>query len=92
MYLDEITQLSGILSLIGICCMFLFAGLIFHIAMKRRVKILYPFGIFVLSINSPWYPSGFGYLYWLLTGSIFNYQTYVLLGTLGIPIAMLHST
>lgn len=39
--------------------------------------------------GSPWWPSGVGYLYWLFTGNIIDYQIYVLIGTLGIGIAFL---
>jgi hypothetical protein len=37
---------------------------------------------------SPWYPSGIGYFYWLITNDVIPYIPYVLLGTLGIPIAL----
>ncbi|MEE9378879.1 MAG: hypothetical protein V3V33_12680 [Candidatus Lokiarchaeia archaeon] len=38
---------------------------------------------------SPWYPSGFGYVYWLITREEIAYPMYVLLGTLGVPIALI---
>ncbi|MFX1393659.1 MAG: hypothetical protein ACFFAH_08795 [Promethearchaeota archaeon] len=87
--LEETTQLAGLISLIGCCFIFALVCLIFYIAINNRVKKLYLFAIYLLSLSSPWYPSGFGYLYWLLTGTIFDYELYVLLGTIGFPLVAL---
>ena len=89
MQLKETTQLSGLISLIGFVFIFALVCLILYTAIKNGIKKLYLFAIYLLSLSSPWYPSGFGYVYWLITGSIFNYQIYVLLGTIGIPLVAL---
>ncbi|MGQ4876831.1 MAG: hypothetical protein ACP6IY_22425 [Promethearchaeia archaeon] len=39
--------------------------------------------------NSPWYPSQIGYIIWLITQEIITFRTYVLMGTVAIPIAIL---
>ncbi|MFX1393658.1 MAG: hypothetical protein ACFFAH_08790 [Promethearchaeota archaeon] len=88
-HLQETTQLSGLISLVGLCFVFALISLIIYKAIKNRVKKLYIFAAYLLSISSPWYPSAFGYLFWLLTGKIFSYQFYVLLGTLGMPVVAL---
>jgi hypothetical protein len=38
---------------------------------------------------SPWYPSGGGWFYWFITGDLFSYEFYVILGNAGIPIAII---
>lgn len=82
-------QISGFLSFIAIILTFIITILILPIYRKKNDKILLVFMLFIISINSPWYPSGFGYICWLITGNIFNYQTYIFLGTIGIPFVLL---
>lgn len=82
-------QISGFLSFIAIIFTFIIIILILQIYKKKKDKIFLVFILLLISINSPWYPSGFGYIYWLITGNIFNYQTYVFIGTIGIPFVLL---
>ena len=49
--------------------------------------LLYFFLAVIFTI-SPWYPSGLGYIYWLITNEEINYPVYVLLGTIGVPVAL----
>ncbi len=87
--MDQSTQLAGLLILISICFTLILAIFVLSIAIRRKNKLLYAFCLFMLFINTPWMPSGFGYLYWLITGKIIAYEIYILLGTMGIPIAFL---
>ncbi|TFG23625.1 MAG: hypothetical protein EU529_06700 [Promethearchaeota archaeon] len=87
--MDQSTQLAGLLILISVCFVIILSVFVLHIAIKRKNKLLYAFCLFMLFLNTPWIPSAFGYLYWLITGKIFAYQIYILLGTMGIPIAFL---
>ena len=83
------TQLSGFLSSITICFAIILVLFVLHLAVKRQNKLLYAFCLFGLSIVSPWYPSGIGYFYWIITGKIIAYQIYIILGTTGFPIIAL---
>ena len=85
--LEPITQASGLLSLFCIVLVFIITIVLFSAAIKQKDKIYFIFILFILAINSPWYPSGFGYLFWLITQETFTYNNYILLGTLGIPVA-----
>ena len=87
--MDQSTQLAGLLILISICFVITLNVFVLRIATKRKNKLLYAFCLFLLCINTPWMPSGFGYLVWLITGEIISYQIYVILGTTGVPIAFL---
>ena len=58
-------------------------------AIKLKQKMLYIFFLTLLFTPTSWYPSQIGYIYWLFTQEALTYQTYVLMGTLGIPVAML---
>ncbi len=87
--LSEIAQLSGLLCVITICFIVTLALSVLLNAIKKKNKLIFVFGIFLLAINTPWYPSGLGYIYWLMTGNVFDFRLYVLLGTLGMPIIIL---
>lgn len=87
--MDQSTQLAGLLILISVCFVIILAVFVLRIAVKRKNKLLYAFCLFMLFLNTPWIPSAFGYLIWLITGEIIAYQTYVILGTTGVPIAFL---
>ncbi|MFX1392575.1 MAG: hypothetical protein ACFFAH_03280 [Promethearchaeota archaeon] len=86
MQLDQTTQISGILSVIFIVFNFFMFILIFKIAIKTKKRLLFIFAIFNISLATPWYASGFCYIYWLFSKNIMSYEIYVLIGTLGIPI------
>lgn len=86
--LDPLGQLSGILGIISIAVAFFYGALVLIKAIQLKNKTLYYFFFAVIFTMSPWYPSGFGYLYWLITRGVIPYPIYVLLGTLGVPIAL----
>ena len=56
---------------------------------KTKQVLIFNFFLFIIFTSSPWYPSGLGYLYWIITGEFLSYQFYVLIGTVGVPIAIL---
>jgi len=86
--LDPISQLSGILGLITVAISIFYGILVLSKAIKLKYKDLYYFFFAVIFTISPWFPSGFGYLYWLITKTAIPYPIYVLLGTLGVPVAL----
>ncbi|MFW9899010.1 MAG: hypothetical protein ACFFDO_07090 [Candidatus Thorarchaeota archaeon] len=87
--LDPISQLSGLLAFIQSLFSLTLGAIILHKAIRKREKMLFYFFFAVIFIMSPWYPSGFGYVYWLFTGNVFSYQVYVLMGTIFIPVALI---
>ena len=87
--MDQSTQLAGLLIFISVCFVITLNVFVLRIAIKRKNKLLYAFCLFLLFLNTPWIPSGFGYLYWLITGKIIAYHIYIILGTIGVPIAFL---
>lgn len=86
--LDVLSQLSGILGTISLAVSFLFGILVLIKAIKLKYNMLYYFFFAIIFTVSPWYPSGFGYVYWLITNEVIPYPIYILLGTLGVPIAL----
>jgi hypothetical protein len=86
--LDPLSQLSGILGTISLAVSFFYGVLVLLTAIKLEYKVLYYFFFAIIFTVSPWFPSGFGYLYWLISNDVIPYQIYVLLGTLGVPIAL----
>ncbi len=86
--LDDFTQLSGLFGLITILIAWFYSIIVLYKAIKEKQKILYYFFFAVMFTMSPWYPSGLGYLYWLITREVFEYPFYVLLGTIGVPFAL----
>lgn len=86
--LDDFTRLSGLLGLISVFIAWFYGAIVLYKAIKEKQKILYYFFFAVIFTMSPWYPSGLGYLYWLITGKLFEYPFYVLLGTIGVPFAL----
>ncbi|MFX0027843.1 MAG: hypothetical protein ACFE8B_01415 [Candidatus Hermodarchaeota archaeon] len=86
--LDKLTQLSGVLGLISVSIAWIY-GLIalYKFINTKEIKLFYFFLAVIFTI-SPWYPSGLGYLYWLITREELSYPVYVLLGTIGVPIAL----
>lgn len=86
--LNEVGHLTGLFEIISISTSFLLCGIVLYKAIETKQKMLYLFFFTVLCTTSPWYPSGFGYIYFLNTGKPFDYRVYVLLGTILIPIAI----
>ena len=87
--LDLLNQLSGLLAFISLVVAWFYGSLILIKAVKLKYKNFYYLFLAVIFTMSPWYPSGIGYIYWLFTGEGLPYTVYVLLGTLGVPIALL---
>lgn len=92
MFFQEISQLahiSGITAFISILVAFLLAGIILGKAIKEKSRILFEFALCVIFTSSPWFPSGFGYLYLLITGSPLPYDSYIIYGNLLLPLAII---
>lgn len=87
--LDDLTQLSGILGVLAVAIAWLYGGIVLYKYIKTKEKVLFYFFLAIIFTMSPWYPSGFGYVYWLITREEIAYPVYVLLGTLGVPIALI---
>ena len=87
--LSEAAKISGLIALISVSIT-TFLGLIVLIKyFKTRQFLIFNFFLCIIFTSSPWYPSGLGYLYWIITGEVLLYQAYVLIGTVGIPIAII---
>jgi len=87
--LSELAKISGLTALISVAIGFLFGVLVLIKYIKTRQFLILNFFLCIIFTLSPWYPSGLGYLFWLITGEFLNYQIYVLIGTIAIPIAIL---
>ena len=87
--LSETGHLSGVLGIFAICIAFLLGIIVLYKAIKLKQKMLFYFFLTVFFTISPWYSSGFGYIFLLITKSTLDYRFYVLLGTIFIPIAIL---
>ncbi len=87
--LSELAKISGLTALISVSISS-FLGLIVLIKyIKTRQFLILNFFLFIIFTSSPWYPSGLGYLYWIITGEVLIYLAYVLIGTVAIPIAII---
>jgi len=87
--LDDLSQLSGIFGFLAVAIAWLYGGIVLYKYIKSRQKVLFYFFLAIIFTMSPWYPSGLGYVYWLITREEIIYPVYVLLGTIGVPIALL---
>jgi hypothetical protein len=87
--LNQLTQISGITALVNALIGFLFGGIVLYKSIKTKQRMVFFFFLTIVFTLSPWFPAGLGYFYWLLTGQIIPYQLYVLVGTIGIPIAIM---
>ncbi|MHA1147623.1 MAG: hypothetical protein ACTSR8_05210 [Promethearchaeota archaeon] len=87
--LTYLAQLSGMTAAISLTIGFLLGAIVLSKAIKVKQRILYLFFLCIIFTLSPWYPSGFGYVFWLVTGENIYYEAYVIIGTIGIPIAIL---
>lgn len=86
--LNDLTQLSGIFGFIAVIIAWFYGAIVLIKYIKTKEKMLFYFFLAIIFTMSPWYPSGFGYIYWLFTRQEIAYQVYVLLGTIGVPIAL----
>ncbi|MFW9875989.1 MAG: hypothetical protein ACFFG0_23045 [Candidatus Thorarchaeota archaeon] len=86
--LDDLTQLSGIFGFIAIVIAWFYGLIVLYKYIKTKENMLFYFFLAIIFTMSPWYPSGLGYIYWLFTRQEIAYQEYVLLGTIGVPIAL----
>ncbi len=87
--LSELAQISGLTALIAVSLGFLLGIIVLIKYFKTKQVLIFNFFLCIIFTSSPWYPSGLGYLYWIITGEFLSYQIYVLIGTVGIPIAIL---
>lgn len=87
--LDDLTQLSGIFGFLGVGIAWLYGGIVLYKYIKTKERILFYFFLAIVFTMSPWYPSGLGYIYWLITRQEIVYPAYVLIGIIGVPIALL---
>ena len=87
--LSDLAQISGLTALISLSISFLLGFIVLIKYFKTKQVLIFNFFLCIIFTSSPWYPSGLGYLYWIITGEYLSYQIYVLIGTVGIPIAIL---
>lgn len=87
--LSDLAQISGLTALISVSISFLLGFIVLIKYFKTKQVLIFNFFLCIIFTSSPWYPSGLGYLYWIITGEFLTYQIYVLIGTVGIPIAIL---
>ena len=87
--LNDLTQLSGILGFLAVAISWLFGAIVLYKYFKTKQQVLFYFFLAIIFIISPWYPSGIGYIYWLITTEEIPYTAYVLIGTIGVPIALI---
>ncbi len=86
--LDNFTQLSGIFAVLTVSISWMYGLIVLIKAIKLKKKVLLYFFFAIIFIMSPWYPSALGYIYWLITKEEIVYPVYVLIGTIGTPIAL----
>ena len=87
--LDDLTQLSGIFGFLAVAIAWLYGGIVLYKYIQSKEKLLLYLFLAIIFTMSPWYPSGFGYIYWLITRQELVYPAYVLIGTIGAPIALI---
>lgn len=78
--------------MIGTIFAFFLMYLIISKARRYQDRLLYVFTLYLIGLNTAWYPSAFCYVFWLFTKHTFIYEVYIVLGTLGIPIYLLSWT
>ncbi len=92
MLFQEISQLahiSGITAVISNSIALTLTVIIFSKAIKERSRIILEFGFCIFFTVSPWFPSGYGYLYLIITGVPLPYPSYILTGNLFLPLAII---
>lgn len=87
--LSELAKISGLTALISVLIGFILGSVVLIKYIRTRQFLIFNFFLCIIFTLSPWFPSGLGYLYWIITGEFLLYQVYVLIGTVGVPIAIL---
>ena len=87
--LSGLAKLSGFTAMVSVCIGFFFGAIVLVKSIKFKQALIFNFFLCIVFTLSPWFPSGLGYLYWVITEEVLNYQIYVLVGTIGIPIAII---
>jgi len=86
----ELAQISGMTAAISLCIGWLLGGIVLIKALKTKQTMIFMFFLAIIFTLSPWYPSGGGYMFWVFThGQTFSYEFYIIVGTVGIPIAIM---
>ena len=88
-FISELAQLSGFTALLSVCIGFFFGFIVLIKSIKVKDLLIFNFFLCIIFTLSPWYPSGLGYVYWLINNRPLDYEVYVLVGIVGIPIAIL---
>ncbi|TFF95909.1 MAG: hypothetical protein EU547_06990 [Promethearchaeota archaeon] len=90
LYNNILFQVSGISAFLSLCIGFVTGSIVLYRAIKTKDRLVFSFFLAVIFTLSPWYPSGFGYLIWLITqGGFLDQSFYILIGTVAIPIAII---
>jgi hypothetical protein len=87
--LSEMAKISGITAFLSVILGYILGFQVLIKYIKTKQFLILNFFFCIIFTLSPWYPSGLGYLYWLITGSVLNYEIYVLLGNVAVPIAII---
>lgn len=87
--LSELAKISGMSAFISVLIALTLGLIVLIKYIKTRQALIFNFFLCIVFTTSPWWPSGVGYFIWAITGVILPYQIYVLLGTVGVPIAIL---
>jgi len=88
-HLDGLYQIAGTFGFLAICIAWLYGGIVLYKYIKTKKRVLFYFFLAIIFTMSPWYPSGIGFIYWVFSGEEIVYPAYVLIGTIGVPIALL---
>jgi len=87
--LSDYAKISGFTALIATILGFILGLIVLIKYFKTKQILIFSFFLCIIFTQSPWFPSSFGYLYWIITGEVLIYQVYVLIGTVGVPVAIL---
>ena len=88
-YYSPMAQISGFTAFISLMIGFILGGIVLIKAIKTRQRIIFLFFLCIIFTLSPWYPSGLGYIYWLITEEPLPYKIYLVIGLAGVPIAII---
>ena len=87
--LSNSSQISGFLTLIAIIILIPLLIIVLKRAIETKEKILYLFFFTFIFSFSPWYPTGFGYIYWIFTHETLSYDFNILAGMAFTPIGII---
>ncbi|MFX0074627.1 MAG: hypothetical protein ACFE96_04250 [Candidatus Hermodarchaeota archaeon] len=87
--LSELAKISGWSAFIAVLIAFSFGLIVLVKYLRTRQGLIFNFFLCIVFTTSPWWPSGVGFFIWFITGIVLPYQIYVLIGTVGVPIAIL---